>query len=268
MRLKAISHKNWFLASFVTGLPSDKILVNQYNKRPFSHMTDFIHPNELNIPHKDSWKMFRIISEFVSGFDTMSDLGPSVSIFGSSRLAPTSCYYDLAYQVAMKVAEQGFSVITGAGPSIMEAANKGAQATKTASCGLIIDLPFESEPNHFIDSEYALRFRYFFVRKVMFVRYAQGFVFLPGGYGTFDEMFEVLTLIQTKKIQPVPVFLMGKEYWGGLFEWLASKVVQEGCISDLDLSLFEMSDDPDYVAKALKSSYMGRTKLRDIVETT
>ncbi len=231
-------------------------------------MTDFLHPNELNIPQKDSWKMFRILSEFVNGFDTMSHLGPSISIFGSARLSTTSPYYDFAYNVSTKIAEQGFSIITGAGPSIMEAANKGAQAAKTASCGLIIDLPFESEPNKFLDPEFALRFRYFFVRKVMFVRYAQGFVFLPGGYGTFDEMFEVLTLIQTKKIQPVPVFLMGKEYWEDMITWLKGRVLQERCISEEDLSLFEISDDADYVAKSLKDAYMARTKLHDIVEST
>lgn len=231
-------------------------------------MTDFLHPNELNIPQKDSWKMFRILSEFVNGFDTMSHMGPSISIFGSARLPETSPYYEMAYNVSMKIAAQGFSIITGAGPSIMEAANKGAQAAKTDSCGLIIDLPFESAPNEFLDPEFALRFRYFFVRKVMFVRYAQGFVFLPGGYGTFDEMFEVLTLIQTKKIQPVPVFLMGKAYWEGLLKWLKETVYTESCVALEDLDLYEISDDPDYVAQALRNGYMGRTKLHDIVEST
>ncbi len=231
-------------------------------------MTDFVHPNELSIPHKDSWKLFRIISEFVNGFDTMSNLGPSISIFGSARLSNASPYYELAMLTAQKIAQKGFSIITGAGPSIMEAANKGAQEAKASSCGLIIDLPFESEPNRYIDPDYALRFRYFFIRKVMFVRYAQGYVFLPGGYGTLDELFEVLTLIQTKKIQPVPVILMGSTYWQPLINWLHGNVAQERCISEAELSIIQINDSPDEVAEILFDAFAARTKLHDTVDAT
>ena len=231
-------------------------------------MTDFIHPNELSIPYKDSWKLFRIISEFVNGFDSMSALGPSVSIFGSARMSSASVYYELAHSVSKKIAQKGFSIITGAGPSMMEAANKGAQESRAASCGLIIDLPFESEPNKFIDPQFALRFRYFFVRKVMFVRYAQGYVFLPGGYGTLDELFEVLTLIQTKKIQPVPVILMGSAYWQPLIDWMYEVVLNEKCVSEAELSLFQIIDDPEEVAETIYKSFMARTKLHDTVEAT
>lgn len=224
-------------------------------------MVDFSHPTETNIPHKDAWKLFRITSEFVDGFDTLADVGPSVSIFGSARLKKTNPYYKLAYDVALKIAQRGFAIITGAGPSIMEAANKGAQAATQASIGLIIDLPFESEPNNYIDPKLSLRFRYFFVRKVMFVRYAQGFVFMPGGLGTLDEMFEVLTLIQTKKTHPVPVYLVGKTYWEGLIEWLRAVVKKHGCISQDDLDLFTITDDADEVAEGLLAAYKARSGL-------
>ena len=146
----------------------------------------------------DSWRVFRIISEFVDGFETMTNLGPSVSIFGSARLPPESPYYQLAVDVARHISGKGFAVITGGGPGIMEAANKGTQEVKGNSCGLAIDLPFETEPNAYIDPKYRLTFRYFVIRKVMFIRYAQGYVFLPGGFGTLDELFEAMTLIQTK----------------------------------------------------------------------
>ncbi len=227
-------------------------------------MADFTHPTETNIPHKDAWKLFRIISEFVEGFDTLSDLGPSVSIFGSARLKRNSPYYKMAYEVSLKIAQRGFAVITGAGPSIMEAANKGAQSVKAASAGLIIDLPFESEPNNYIDTKLSIRFRYFFVRKVMFVRYAQGFVFLPGGLGTLDELFEVLTLVQTKKTHHVPVYLIGKSYWEGLLQWMKETVLQYGCISQEDFQLFTVTDDLDEVADGLLASYRARSGLTDL----
>lgn len=224
-------------------------------------MVDFSHPTETNIPHKDAWKLFRIISEFVDGFDTLADAGPSISIFGSSRLKKSNPYYKVAFDVSLKIAQRGFAVITGAGPSIMEAANKGAKEAAQPSIGLIIDLPFESEPNSYIDPKLSLRFRYFFVRKVMFVRYAQGFVFLPGGLGTLDEMFEVLTLIQTKKTHPVPVYLVGKTYWEGLVEWLRSVVKKHGCITQEDLDLFTITDDTDEVADGLLAAYKARSGL-------
>lgn len=212
---------------------------------------------------EDAWRLFRILSEFVDGFETLSAIGPSISIFGSARLRHNSPYYHMAVEIAYKIAKKGFSVITGAGLSIMEAANKGAQKAQGHSCGLVIDLPFETEPNEFIDPKLKLRFRYFFVRKVMFVRYAQGFVFLPGGYGTLDEMFEAVTLIQTKKIPPVPVYLMGKQFWEGLVGWLENTMLASKCIDNSDLKLFTVTDDLDEVADGLERAYQNRLKLRE-----
>jgi uncharacterized protein (TIGR00730 family) len=232
-----------------------------YVKKAIS-MTEFIHPSETGMPTGgDAWKLFRIISEFVEGFETLSGIGPSISIFGSSRLPKSSPYYQMALDVAVQACKRGFSVITGAGPGIMEAANKGAQEAKGNSCGLIIDLPFESEPNPYLDPKLRLRFRYFFVRKVMFVRYAQGFVFLPGGYGTMDELFEVLTLIQTKKTLPIPVYLMGVSYWKGLIQWIRDTAVAHKCIDEHELDLFTITDDVEEVINGLEQSYRDRVKL-------
>lgn len=203
----------------------------------------------------DSWRVFRILSEFVEGFETMTDLGPSVTIFGSARLQPNNEYYQLAIETAKRIAEKGFAVITGGGPGIMEAANKGAQSVKGNSCGICIDLPFEDEPNGFIDPRFRLQFRYFFVRKVMFVRYAQAFVFLPGGYGTLDELFEALTLIQTKKINRFPIYLMGKSYWTGLLAWLKETALALGCVSESDFELLTITDDPIEVAEGIEKHY-------------
>lgn len=203
----------------------------------------------------DSWRVFRIISEFVDGFETMTNLGPSVSIFGSARLQPNTPYYDLAIDVSQQISRKGFAIITGGGPGIMEAANKGAQLVNGHSCGLSVDLPWELEPNSFIDPKYRLKFRYFFIRKVMFVRYAQGYVFLPGGYGTLDELFEALTLIQTKKIHYFPIYLMGKEYWEGLMEWIHKALIGSGCLSKDDLKLIQITDDPEEVANGIERHY-------------
>lgn len=203
----------------------------------------------------DSWRVFRIVSEFVDGFETMTSLGPSVSIFGSARLPPASPYYNLAIDVAQQISQRGFAIITGGGPGIMEAANKGAQASKGQSCGLAVDLPFEAEPNRFIDPKFRLQFRYFFVRKVMFIRYAQGYVFLPGGFGTLDELFEALTLIQTKKIHPFPIYLMGSTYWEGLMDWIKATAVAQGCVSKGDLDLLHITDNPEEVANGIERHY-------------
>jgi uncharacterized protein (TIGR00730 family) len=203
----------------------------------------------------DSWRIFRIISEFVDGFESMAALGPSVSIFGSARLPPASPYYTMAIDVAEHLSKKGFAIITGGGPGLMEAANKGAQKAEGNSCGLSIDLPTEPEPNAFIDRRYKLRFRYFFIRKVMFIRYAQGFVFLPGGYGTLDELFEALTLIQTEKINIFPIYLMGKSYWEGAVDWLKHKVLETGCISAKDLGFLKITDDPEEVALGIDLHY-------------
>jgi uncharacterized protein (TIGR00730 family) len=203
----------------------------------------------------DSWRVFRILSEFVEGFETMTNIGPSVSIFGSAKLKPDHPYYTLAVDVAQHISKKGFAIITGGGPGVMEAANKGAQLAKGNSCGLVIDLPFESDPNTYIDSKYKLRFRYFFVRKVMFIRYAQGYVFLPGGYGTCDELFEALTLIQTKKIKPFPIYLMGKIYWEGIMNWLKGTVLEHDCIAEEDLKLIQLTDDPEEIANGIERHY-------------
>lgn len=211
----------------------------------------------------DSWRVFRIISEFVDGFETMTDLGPSVSFFGSARLPPSSFYYSLAIKSAQLVSQKGFAIITGGGPGIMEAANKGAQSVKGHSCGLAVDLPFEAEPNHYIDPKYRLTFRYFFIRKVMFIRYAQGYVFLPGGFGTMDELFEALTLIQTKKIHPFPIYLMGKSYWTGLLEWMKNEMHAKGCVSDKDFELITITDDPEEVANGIERHYQRNRALKN-----
>lgn len=218
---------------------------------------------EKNIFSHDSWRVFRIISEFVEGFETMTNLGPSVSIFGSARLLEDSPYYNLGVEVAKAVAAKGFAIITGGGPGIMEAANKGAQEAKGQSCGIAIDLPFESDSNPYIDPKYRLNFRYFFIRKVMFIRYAQGYIFLPGGYGTLDELFEALTLIQTKKIKPFPIYLMGKDYWLEMLKWVAGTMLSHGCISPDDLNLFQITDDPEEVANGIERHYQRDRAVRN-----
>lgn len=203
----------------------------------------------------DSWRILRILSEFVDGFETMTDLGPSVSIFGSARLKPENPYYQMAIEVSKHIANKGFAIITGGGPGIMEAANKGTQEAKGSSCGLSIDLPMEYEPNPFIDPKYRLQFRYFFVRKVMFIRYAQGYVFLPGGFGTLDELFEALTLIQTNKIRAFPIYLMGKDFWEGMMEWIKKTLLANETISPEDLLLMHITDDPEEVAHGIERHF-------------
>lgn len=203
----------------------------------------------------DSWRVFRIISEFVDGFETMLDLGPSVSIFGSARTSSDHPDYQMAVRTAEAIAKRGFAVITGGGPGMMEAANKGAQLAGGRSCGLSIELPFEQSSNPYIDSKLDLQFRYFFVRKVMFIRYAQGFVFMPGGVGTLDEMFEAVTLMQCKKIRPFPIYLLGSEYWKGLLDWLKGTALPQGCIGDEDIQRLQITDDPEEVAAGIEKHY-------------
>lgn len=203
----------------------------------------------------DSWRIFRILSEFVDGFETMTDLGPSVSIFGSARIKPATLYYNLAIDVASQLSQRGFAIITGGGPGLMEAANRGAQSANGRSCGLGIDIATEASSNQFLDPKYNLRFRYFFVRKVMFIRYAQGLVFLPGGMGTLDELFEALTLIQTKKIQAFPIYLMGKVYWEGLLTWIKDNAIAQGYIGENDLNLIHVTDDPEEVANGIERHF-------------
>jgi len=218
-------------------------------------MTDFELGPQSKLTTTDSWRVFRIISEFVNGFEIMTNLGPSVSIFGSARMKPNDPYYQLAEDLAKRIALKGFAVITGGGPGIMEAANKGAQSVNGASCGLSVQLPFEADSNPYIDPKYNLFFRYFFIRKVMFIRYAQGYVFLPGGFGTLDELFEALTLIQTKKIQLFPIYLMGHDFWAGLIDWIKSVSLQRGYLSPQDLDLIQITDDPEVVVNGIERHY-------------
>lgn len=195
----------------------------------------------------DAWRIFRILSEFVDGFGTMTELGPSVVIFGSATTKGTDRYYEQAAVLASKIAQKGFGIITGGGPGIMEAANQGAKTVGGKSCGLCIDLPTEEHPNPFIDEKFLLKFRYFFVRKVMFIRYAQAFVVFPGGFGTLDELFEALTLIKTKKIARFPVFLIGTSYWEGALHWLMETTLHHGYIDPDDLKLMTITDNLDEV---------------------
>lgn len=208
------------------------------------------------IKTNDSWAIFKIMSEFVEGYERMAKIGPCISVFGSARTKPENKYYKLATEVSEKLAKAGYGVITGGGPGVMEAGNMGAQLGGGKSVGLNIDLPFEQNHNPYIDQEHNLEFDYFFVRKVVFVKYSQGFVVLPGGFGTMDEMFEALTLIQTKKINNRPVVLIGKEYWSGLFEWVEKAMLgMENNISEKDLSLYKIVDTADEAVKYIEDFY-------------
>ncbi len=203
-----------------------------------------------------SWRMFKIMSEFVDGFEKMERFGPCISIFGSARTKPDNKYYQMTVKTAELLAKEGFGIITGGGPGIMEAGNKGAKMGKGSSVGLHIELGFEQDWNEHIDAEKLLIFKYFFARKVMFIRYAQAFVFMPGGFGTIDEVFETLTLIQTKKIDRVPLIFMGKDYWSGLMDWIEKTMLnEEHNINKEDLKLFEMTDDPKRVVKVINDFY-------------
>ncbi len=205
---------------------------------------------------ENSWTMFKVISELVEGFETLNAMGPCVSIFGSARTQPDSPYYKKAVDIARLLTEAGYGVITGGGPGIMEAGNKGAHLYGGRSVGLNIDLPFEQGFNKYIDVDANLSFRYFFVRKVMFVKYAQAFVALPGGFGTMDELFETLTLVQTKKITKVPVVLVGAEFWGGLKEWIKLAMLeQHNNINPEDLDLMPITDSPEEVVQIINDFY-------------
>jgi uncharacterized protein (TIGR00730 family) len=193
--------------------------------------------------HTDPWRVLRIQSEFVEGFGALAELGPAISVFGSARTPAGSADYELAEQLGRSLTAAGFAVITGGGPGVMEAANKGASESGGVSVGLGIELPFETGLNEYVDR--GLNFRYFFARKTMFVKYAQGFVVLPGGFGTFDELFEALTLVQTEKVTSFPIVLLGTSYWGGLVEWVRGTVLAEGKVSSTDLDLLHLTDDVD-----------------------
>jgi len=208
------------------------------------------------IQAKSSWQIFRIMAEFVEGFEKLNEIGPCVSIFGSARTQEDNEYYKLTEEIASRLAKEGYGVISGGGPGIMEAANKGAQTEGGKSVGLNIDLPFEQEPNPYIDRDKSIDFRYFFVRKVMFLKYAQGFVVMPGGFGTLDELFEALTLIQTKKVNRFPIMLVGSDFWAGLIDWIKNTLLEkEKNISPEDLDLFKIVDTPDDIIKTVNDFY-------------
>ena len=210
--------------------------------------------NELTT--KNSWMLFKIMGEFVEGFEKMGVHNPCISIFGSARTPNTHNNYKLASEIAQRIVDLGFGIITGGGPGIMEAANKGAQEAGGASVGLTIDLPFEENHNKYIDKDRMIKFDYFFVRKVMFVKYAQAFVVLPGGFGTLDELMEAITLIQTSKIKKIPIILVGTSFWSGLIDWLKQTLLeQNNTISEGDLDLFSCVDTADEVIDLLKQYY-------------
>ncbi len=208
------------------------------------------------IKTSDSWDIFKIMAEFVEGFEKLARIGPCVSLFGSARTEPDSPFYKLAEDIAFKLTQHGYGVITGGGPGIMEAANLGAKRGKGMSVGVNIALPYEQEPNLFIDADKLITFDHFFVRKVMFMKYAQGFIVLPGGFGTFDELFEALTLIQTEKIGRFPIILMGKNYWEGLIQWIENHMLsEEKNIGPDDLKLFTVLDTADEAVDHINSFY-------------
>ncbi len=205
----------------------------------------------------DSWAIFKIMGEFVNGFERMSSIGPCVSIFGSARTKDDNPYYELAVEISKSIAEAGYGIITGGGPGIMEAGNRGAHLAGGTSVGLNIDLPFEQHDNPYIDNDKSLDFDYFFVRKVMFVKYSQGFVVMPGGFGTLDELFEAITLIQTHKIEKFPIILVGSTFWSGLFDWIKSTMLQFGNISPEDLDLIHIVDTKEEVVEIIDAFYKG-----------
>ena len=220
-------------------------IINAFKERDWSE-----------IKSTDSWVIFKVMGEFVQGFEKMARIGPCVSVFGSARTKADNKYYKIAEEVASELVRHGYGVITGGGPGIMEAGNKGANSQGGKSVGLNIDLPFEQNNNIYIDRDKSLDFDYFFVRKVMFVRYSQGFIVLPGGFGTLDELFEALTLIQTKKIGRFPIVLVGAEYWSGLVDWLRKTMLEvEGNISAEDLDLFKIVDSAKNAVQVIDEFY-------------
>jgi hypothetical protein len=216
----------------------------------------FQEKNWSQIQSQDSWQIFKVLAEFVEGYDKMAKIGPSVSIFGSARTKENHEYYKMSVDIASKLVKKGYGVITGGGPGIMEAGNKGAQESGGKSIGLNIKLPFELVPNKYVDIDKSINFDYFFARKVCFMKYSQGFIVMPGGFGTMDELFEALTLIQTKKIGRFPIVLVGSSFWGGLFEWI-KKVMgdKEGNISTGDTDLVQIVDTADDAIKVITDFY-------------
>ena len=204
---------------------------------------------------KDSWRILKYNAETVNGFETLIEVGPSISIFGSARTKPNDNYYKKTVEISSMISEMGFGVISGAGPGIMEAANKGAKLAKGKSIGLRINLPFEQFTNEYVDDEYLLKFDYFFVRKLMFQKYSQGFIVMPGGYGTLDELFNALTLIQTKKSKLFPIILVGKKHYGPLFDWIKDTLAENKLISPEDIDLINLVEEKEEVKKILSDFY-------------
>ena len=204
---------------------------------------------------KDSWMVFKIMAELVDGYEKLAKIGPCVSIFGSARLKEGDKYFEMAVEIAEKITDLGFGIITGGGPGIMEAGNKGARKAGGKSIGLNIELPFEQHFNPYIDKGYSMDFNYFFVRKVMFVKYSQGFVVMPGGFGTLDELSEAITLIQTQKIARFPIILVGSEFWSGLLDWFKNTLLKNGMIAEQDLNLYRVVDTADEAAAHIKAFY-------------
>lgn len=202
---------------------------------------------------EDPWRVFRIMAEFVEGFEVLSKIGPAVSIFGSSRMRRNSDNYRMAEKLAYLLAKEGFAIMTGGGPGIMEAANKGAKRGGGRSIGLNIEVPIIQKPNPYITE--LLNFKYFFCRKVMFVKYAKAFVIFPGGFGTMDELFEALTLVQTERIEPFPIILMHSQYWKDLVDWLKNTMLKQDCIVEADLDIFKVVDSPKDVIKTIQNFY-------------
>jgi uncharacterized protein (TIGR00730 family) len=218
-----------------------------------------LHPQHENLDavrSRESWKIFRMMAEFVEGFEQLASIRPSVSVFGSARSSPGQPYYELAERIGRALSDAGFTVVTGGGPGLMEAANKGAWTGKSPSIGLNIQLPHEQQTNRYQDI--SLKFRHFYTRKVMFVKYASAYVVLPGGFGTLDELGEILTLIQTGKTLPIPILLVGSSFWQGLVDWLSSHMLAENMIVSQDLKLFRLVDEPDEVVNAIFGYYGSR----------
>lgn len=214
--------------------------------------------NWADIKAESSWTIFKVMSEFVEGFEKLNKIGPCISIFGSARTQPNTPLYETTVQIAKRLTQEGYGIITGGGPGVMEAANKGAFEGGGNSVGLNIDLPMEQFHNPFIDSDKLITFKFFFSRKVMFVKYAQAFVMMPGGFGTMDEAFEVLTLIQTQKIEKIPIVFFGTQFWGGMIDWIKQTMLQEyKHIHEEDLNLFIVTDDIEEVAQHISNFYRG-----------
>ncbi|MDQ3855444.1 MAG: TIGR00730 family Rossman fold protein [Chloroflexota bacterium] len=213
----------------------------------------------------DPWRVLRIMAEFVQGFDTLAHVGPAVTVFGSARVEPGDAMYEQAREVGRQLAEDGFAIITGGGPGLMEAANRGAREGGGESIGCNIELPFEQGTNPYVTT--AITFRYFFVRKMMFVKYAEAFIIFPGGFGTMDELFEALTLIQTGKIQNFPIILVGSAYWQGMLDWIRSTMLAEGKISAEDLDLLMVTDSPEEVCRVVRAAWERKPRTEGVAGT-